>query len=96
MTQMRRGTIDLSTETSRAALDQPSGMGLAYDVIPYLLTSHPGFSLTISPGLGARPGSDPLSLFTHDVQNLRVVLNESKRIKKLSGDLINIIHIGSD
>lgn len=67
MTQMRRGTIDLSTETSRAALDQPSG-----------------FSLTISPGLGARPGSDPLSLFTHDVQNLRVVLNESKRIKKLS------------
>ncbi|KAF8241111.1 DNase I-like protein [Tricholoma matsutake] len=77
MTQMRRGTIDLSTETSRAALDQPSG-----------------FSLTISPGLGARPGSDPLSLFTHDVQNLRVVLNESKRIKKLSGDLINIIHIG--
>jgi inositol polyphosphate 5-phosphatase INPP5B/F len=28
MAQMRRGTIDLSTAASRAALDQPSGMGL--------------------------------------------------------------------
>lgn len=33
MTQMRRGTIDLGTETSRAALDQPSGIDLAQDVI---------------------------------------------------------------
>ncbi|KAK7460941.1 hypothetical protein VKT23_008869 [Stygiomarasmius scandens] len=74
MAQMKRETLDL-----RASVQLPSGSALSQP--------RSGLRLHIVPG-GTEAGNEPLDLFTYDVQGLKNVLAECRRLKELAGMLL--------
>ncbi|KAF9045408.1 DNase I-like protein [Panaeolus papilionaceus] len=68
MGQVRRDTLDLSATSSKVVLDQPRSV----------------LTVTITPAEGANAGEELPTFITNDLQTLKVVVSECKRLNDLS------------
>ncbi|KAF8957550.1 Endonuclease/exonuclease/phosphatase [Flammula alnicola] len=69
ISQMRRGTIDLRpAKSSTSLLEQPRSV----------------ITLTVTPAEGIQDDMQPPTFFTYDVQSLRSLVTECKRLKEVS------------